>query len=99
MRQGAAFYKEIKDGRCLRDGRVSRRAQIYVLTTVTHERAPLFSRHANRAGPVWQRNHYERAVGNNEDLTTIARYVVATPLRSGVVKKPGDYPHWDAAWM
>jgi hypothetical protein len=29
----------------------------------------------------------------------MARYVVANPLRAGLVKRLGDYPLWDAIWL
>ena len=35
----------------------------------------------------------------DEDLAGVARYVVANPLRAGLVKHLGDYPHWDAIWL
>ena len=33
-----------------------------------------------------------------DELAT-ARYVVANPLRAGLVTSIGDYPFWDAAWL
>ncbi|HEX5787102.1 MAG TPA: transposase, partial [Woeseiaceae bacterium] len=51
------------------------------------------------AGPVWQRGYYDRAIRANEDLPSIARYIVANPLRDGLVRQIGDYPHWDACWL
>jgi hypothetical protein len=35
----------------------------------------------------------------DEDVARVARYVVANPLRAGLVKRIGDYPLWDAAWL
>jgi putative transposase len=29
----------------------------------------------------------------------IARYIVANPLRAGLVAKVGDYALWDACWL
>ncbi len=29
----------------------------------------------------------------------MARYVVANPLRAGLVERIGDYPLWDAIWV
>ncbi|PJA25166.1 MAG: IS200/IS605 family transposase, partial [Alphaproteobacteria bacterium CG_4_10_14_0_2_um_filter_63_37] len=28
-----------------------------------------------------------------------ARYLVANPLRKGLVEEIGQYPHWDAIWV
>jgi hypothetical protein len=29
----------------------------------------------------------------------VARYIVANPLRAGLVEGIGNYPHWDCIWM
>jgi hypothetical protein len=28
-----------------------------------------------------------------------ARYLVANPLRPGLVERIGDYPYWNAVWL
>ena len=48
---------------------------------------------------LWQNGFHDRALGREEDLVKIARYVVANPLRAGLVEKLGDYPLWDAIWV
>jgi REP element-mobilizing transposase RayT len=48
---------------------------------------------------VWQKSFHERAIRKDEDVVPIARYIVANPLRAGLVERIGDYPHWDAAWL
>ena len=53
----------------------------------------------NRSGPIWQKAFHDHAMRGEEDLPGIARYVVANPLRAGLVAKIGDYPHWDAIWL
>ena len=50
-------------------------------------------------GPVWQRAYHDRALRKDEDVLKVARYIVANPLRAGLVEKIGDYPHWDAKWL
>jgi REP element-mobilizing transposase RayT len=50
-------------------------------------------------GPVWQPGYHDRALRRDEDLLSAARYVVANPLRAGLVSRLGDYPHWDAVWL
>ena len=47
----------------------------------------------------WQQGYHDRAIRYDEDLASVARYVVANPLRAGLVKRLGDYPHWDAIWL
>ena len=48
---------------------------------------------------IWQRGFYDRAIRKEDDLVTIARYIVANPLRAGIVKSAGQYSLWDAIWM
>ena len=48
---------------------------------------------------IWQRGFHDHALRGDEDLRDIARYVIANPLRSGLVKSIGEYPHWDAIWL
>jgi REP element-mobilizing transposase RayT len=48
---------------------------------------------------VWQRGFYDRAVREEDHLVDIARYIIANPLRAGLVRSIRDYPHWDAIWL
>ena len=145
-------------GRDLRKGRVSRINGIYLITTVTFLRTPLFSdlflgrivvnslrnesnqattlayvlmpdhlhwllqlktkatlgrtmqavksvsSHAinlylGRKGHVWQPHYHDHAVRREQDIRALARYVIANPLRAGLVQHIGDYPLWDAIWL
>jgi putative transposase len=137
----------------LRAGRWSSEGQIYLVTTVTRERKPVFeeftaarelirvmrgdavrgshntlafvvmpdhlhwllelrqdslSRLVGRVksisakrigGRVWQDGFHDRALRKEDDLLAAARYVVANPLRAGLVERIGNYPHWDALWL
>jgi len=137
----------------LRDGRWSSSGQIYLVTTVTNGRIPVFadfsaartliqvirqdellgshqtlcfvvmpdhlhwllqlqnealsrlvgrikSISAKRLGqPIWQKGFHDHALRREEDVRSLARYVVANPLRAGLVERVGDYPHWDAVWI
>ena len=49
--------------------------------------------------PVWQRGFHDHALRDDEDLRAVARYIVANPLRAGLVEDIGAYPHWDATWL
>ncbi|RKT45590.1 REP-associated tyrosine transposase [Thiocapsa rosea] len=49
--------------------------------------------------PVWQRGFYDHAVRREETLRDIGRYIVANPLRRGLVQSVGDYALWDAVWV
>ena len=48
---------------------------------------------------IWQKGFYDRALRRDEDLVAVARYVVGNPVRTGIVDRVGDYPHWDAVWI
>ncbi len=53
----------------------------------------------SRDRPVWQKGYHDRALRSEENLVVMARYVVANPLRAGLVESILDYPHWDATWL
>ncbi|MFJ7282833.1 REP-associated tyrosine transposase [Pseudomonas sp. NPDC099000] len=53
----------------------------------------------DRHGPLWQTGFHDRAIRDGEELLPFARYIVANPLRAGLVEKIGDYPLWDANWL
>jgi REP element-mobilizing transposase RayT len=50
-------------------------------------------------GLVWQRCFYDHALRDETEIENAARYIVANPLRAGLVKRFGDYPLWDAKWV
>lgn len=50
-------------------------------------------------GSIWQPGFHDRAIRREEDVLPAARYIVANPLRAGLVRKIGDYPFWYATWL
>jgi REP element-mobilizing transposase RayT len=48
---------------------------------------------------LWQKSFYDHGLRSEEDLKGIARYIVANPLRAGLVEHIGEYSHWDAIWL
>jgi len=55
---------------------------------------------AHRLGwPIWQNGFHDHALRAEEDVVAVARYIVANPVRAGLVKRVGDYSHWDAVWL
>lgn len=55
---------------------------------------------AHQAGrPLWQDGFHDHALRDEESLVEVARYIVANPLRAGLVKRLSEYPHWDAIWL
>ena len=52
-----------------------------------------------RQGRVWQKSYYDRALRRDEDLKQVSRYIIANPLRAGLVEDIGKYSYWDAVWL
>jgi len=50
-------------------------------------------------GALWQSGFHDHALRREEDRLATARYIVANPLRAGLVTRLGDYPHWDSVWL
>ncbi|MDF3202597.1 transposase [Pseudomonas sp. 1912-s] len=48
---------------------------------------------------VWQPGYHDRAVRAEDDIRKMARYIIANPLRAGLVEHVGDYSLWDACWI
>ena len=48
---------------------------------------------------LWQRGYHDHAVRKEENIREIARYIVANPLRAGLVRSLKDYPYWNAVWL
>ena len=55
--------------------------------------------HLKRRGALWQKSYYDRAVRREEGIKDVARYIIANPLRAGLVEHIGDYPLWHAIWL
>jgi REP element-mobilizing transposase RayT len=54
---------------------------------------------ASARGVTWQAGFYDHALRRQDDVQALARYIVANPVRAGLVARVGDYSHWDAAWV
>ncbi len=57
------------------------------------------NRAVGRSGALWAPAYFERALRAEDDVAGVARYIVANPLRAGLVRSVRDYPFWDAAWL
>ena len=55
--------------------------------------------HCGLRETVWQRGYHDRALRKEDDVVRIARYIIANPLRAGLVDSIGQYPLWDAKWV
>ena len=50
-------------------------------------------------GWLWSRGFHDHALRSEQDLRRAARYLIANPLRAGLVSDIGAYPFWDATWL
>ena len=57
------------------------------------------NRHNGHTARFWQPGFHDRALRQEDDIQAMARYTVANPLRAGLVRRIGEYPHWDAIWL
>ena len=61
------------------------------------------ARHANRrlgrVGTLWAPAYHDRALRREEDVVAVARYIVANPVRAGLVRSVREYSFWDAKWL
>jgi len=48
---------------------------------------------------VWAGGFHDHALRADEDLRSVARYVVLNPVRAGLAARVGEYPFWDAVWL
>jgi REP element-mobilizing transposase RayT len=49
--------------------------------------------------PIWQPNYHDHAIRKDEDLQALSRYIIANPLRAGLVERIVDFPWWDSIWL
>lgn len=56
-------------------------------------------RHRSGGVPVWATGFHDRALRVDENLQVAARYLIANPIRAGLVTRIGDYPYWNAVWL
>ena len=70
-----------------------------VLATVKGYSAASINAEQRTPGRLWQPGFHDHGVRAEEDLRALARYVIANPVRAGLVQSVRDYPHWDAVWV
>jgi REP element-mobilizing transposase RayT len=69
------------------------------INTVKSFSARRVNRLLGRRGQLWQTGFYDRAVRREDDLIVVARYIIANPLRAGIVDSVRNYPLWDTKWL
>jgi putative transposase len=57
------------------------------------------NRLSRRKGQVWQSAYFDHALRREEYVESVARYMIANPVRAGLVADIGLYPFWDVAWL
>jgi len=48
---------------------------------------------------IWARGFHDHALRRDENIHRAARYIVANPVRAGLVRRSLDYPYWDCIWL
>ena len=68
-----------------------------VVAKVKRRSAYRINEYKNRTGSsAWQKGFHDYALRKEDEIKVVARYIVANPLRAGLVNKIGNYPFWDA---
>ncbi|MDI1253478.1 MAG: transposase [Thermomonas sp.] len=52
-----------------------------------------------KVGPVWQAGFFDHRLRGEDDLRAQARYIIANPVRAGLVETICDYPFWWCQWL
>ena len=78
----------------LREGTLNR-----LMQRVKSRSAIAINKTTGSTGQVWQTGYHDVALRDENNLKNLARYVVANPLRAGLVKNVRDYPLWDCKWL
>tara|TARA_R110000744_G_scaffold22045_13_gene56656 strand:- start:4228 stop:4725 length:498 start_codon:yes stop_codon:yes gene_type:complete len=47
----------------------------------------------------WQPSFYDHALRVDDNRKKLARYIIANPLRKGLVNNIGDYPFWNSIYL
>ena len=72
------------------------------LSLVMNRFKSIISKHARRSGQVhdlWSRGFHDHALRRDESVLEAARYIIANPMRAGLVDHANDYPYWNCAWL
>ena len=70
-----------------------------VLQSVKSVSARRLNHHLGRSGRFWQDGFHDHALRKEEAVIDAARYIIANPLRAGLVENVRNYSHWDAIWL
>jgi REP element-mobilizing transposase RayT len=70
-----------------------------VVRLIKGRSSKLINEYLGRSGSFWQPGYFDRAIREEEDVATVARYIVANPVRAGIARSVREYPLWDAIWV
>ena len=75
----------------------------FTLDVLVNRLKAISARNVNQArdqvGAVWARSYHDHALRSDNDVASVARYIVANPLRAGLVKSVAHYPFWNAVFL
>jgi len=54
--------------------------------------------HRSLRGRVWQAGFHDHALRTEDDIESLATYLIQNPVRAGLVSDVTDYPHWKSVW-
>lgn len=66
-----------------------------VMNRINSCTAKAVNRAIGAQGPVWQGAYHDRALRDERDLLPAVRYLLANPIRAGLVARLGAYPYWN----
>lgn len=75
-----------------------RRSLSQVVQRLKSNSARIINGVAGTHGAAWQPGFHDHAIRGERNLEAAARYLVANPLRAGIVASLQQYPFWDAEW-
>jgi REP element-mobilizing transposase RayT len=61
--------------------------------------ARALNREIGRTGRFRDPGFHAHALREEEDMLGFSRYIIANPIRAGLVRRYGDYPYWNAVWV
>ena len=70
-----------------------------VVQRVKQRSATTVNKAAGSKGRLWLDGFHDKAARREDDVLAFARYIVANPVRAGLVGSVKDYPLWDAIWI
>lgn len=54
---------------------------------------------AQMDGHVWASAFHDHALRREEQIAIVGRYIIANPVRAGLVETPWQWPFWDTEWL